>query len=246
MRWLVVLLLLGNVIAFGFQYNEKLNAKTREVTATKNTELPAGTPTLTLVSELADIPTFLEQSSRDEFTEDAPDPEVVASTEVNTAAVSSEICVRTGPFQEGQAFKSFRQWLRPRTKMLTTEVETVETREFFWIYLEPSNDDDTKENLADLKRKGVEDFMLVRDGNLKNAISLGLFRSQDSVTRRLEEMSEQGYKPVVVPKFEKTDQYWINASLAEGSEDVESIETELAAGIQILEVSCDTVLEASL
>ena len=88
--------------------------------------------------------------------------------------------------------------------------------------------------------------MLVRNGDLKNAISLGLFRSQDSVTRRLEEMSEQGYKPVVVPKFEKTDQYWINASLAEGFEDVESIETELIAGVQILEVSCDSVLEASL
>ena len=246
MKWLVILLLLANVVAFGVQYNEELNLKTREVTAAKNTRLPPGTPTLTLISELADIPMFREQSSREEFTEDAPDPEVAASTEVNTEAVSSRVCVRTGPFQEEQAFKSFRQWLRPRTKMLTTEVETIETREFFWVYLEPTNEDDAKDNLAELERKGVEDFMLVRNGDLKNAISLGLFRSQDSVTRRLEEMSEQGYKPVVVPKFEKTDQYWINASLAEGFEDVESIETELIAGVQILEVSCDSVLEASL
>ncbi len=130
--------------------------------------------------------------------------------------------------------------------MMTSEVETTQTRRFFWVYLEASTEDDAKNNLAELKRKGVKDYMLVREGDLKNAISLGLFRSQDSVTRRLEEMSEQGYKPVVVPKFEKTDQYWINASLAEGFEDVESVETELIAGAEILEVSCDSVVEASL
>ena len=145
MKWLVVFLLLGNVVAFGFQYNEKLNSKTRQVTAAKNTELPPGTPTLTLISELADIPTFREESSRDEFTEDKPDPEVAASTEVNTEAVSSEICIRTGPFKEDQALKTFREWLRPKTKMLTTEVETTQTRKFFWVYLEPSTDGDAKE-----------------------------------------------------------------------------------------------------
>lgn len=246
MKWLVVLLLLGNVFAFGFQYNANLNAKTRDLLETKDTKLPPGTPTLTLISELAAIPSLREESDREEFTADAPDPEVAASTEVNTEAVSSEICIRTGPFKEGAAFKTFREWLRPRTRMMTSEVETTQTRRFFWVYLEASTEDDAKNNLAELKRKGVKDYMLVREGDLKNAISLGLFRSQDSVTRRLEEMSEQGYKPVVVPKFEKTDQYWINASLAEGFEDVESVETELIAGAEILEVSCDSVVEASL
>lgn len=246
MRWLVVLLLLGNVLAFGFQYNANLNAKTREFIAQKDTQLPAGTPTLTLISELRDIPSLRQVSDREEFTADAPDPEVAASTEINTEATSSEICIRTGPFKEGKAFKSFREWLRPRTKMMTSEVETTQTRRFFWVYLEASTEDDARTNLAELKRKGVKDYMLVREGDLKNAISLGLFRSQDSVTRRLEEMSEQGYKPVVVPKFEKTDQYWINASLAEGFEDVESVETELIDSAEILEVSCDSVIEASL
>ena len=246
MKWLVIILLLGNVLAFGFQYNAELNAKTRDATHQQNVKLPPGTPTLTLISELGDIPTLREESDREEFTADAPDPEVAASTEVNTEAVSSDICVRTGPFKEGDAFKAFREWLRPRTKMLTSEVETVQTRRFFWVYLEADSEDDARNNLADLKRKGVKDYMLVREGSLKNAISLGLFRSQDSVTRRLEEMSEQGYNPVVVPKFEKTDQYRLIASLAEGFEDVESIETELVSGVQILEVSCDTVAAASL
>ena len=45
MKWLVILLLLANVVAFGVQYNEELNLKTREVTAAKNTKLPPGTPT---------------------------------------------------------------------------------------------------------------------------------------------------------------------------------------------------------
>lgn len=246
MKWLVIILLLVNILAFGFQYNAELNAKTRENMANTNPKLPPGTPTLTLISELADIPTLREESEREEFTADAPDPEVAASTEVNTEAVASAVCIRTGPFKEGEDFKTFREWLRPKTKMMTSEVETTQTRRFFWVYLEAKSADDARTNLADLKRKGVKDYMLVRDGDLKNAISLGLFRSQDSVTRRLEEMSQQGYKPVVVPKFEKTDQYWINASLAEGSEDVESIETELIAGAKILEVSCDTVVEASL
>ena len=74
MKWLVVLLLLGNVFAFGFQYNANLNAKTRDLLETKDTKLPPGTPTLTLISELAAIPSLREESDREEFTADAPDP----------------------------------------------------------------------------------------------------------------------------------------------------------------------------
>ena len=50
---------------------------------------------------------------------------------------------------------------------------------------------------------------------MKNSISLGFFRSRDSVNRRLAELNEKGYKPVVVPRFETSDLYWLAARFAE-------------------------------
>ncbi|MBK6660563.1 MAG: hypothetical protein IPG43_21595 [Proteobacteria bacterium] len=62
---------------------------------------------------------------------------------------------------------------------------------------------------------GIHDTLLIRRGDMKNSISLGFFRSQDSVNRRLAELNEKGYKPVVVPRFETSDLYWLSARLAE-------------------------------
>ena len=114
-------------------------------------------------------------------------------------------------------------------------------RRFFWVYLEPTTDEAAQANLDDLRNRGVTDYMLIRRGELKNAISLGLFRSQDSVNRRLAEMSEKGYKPVVVPKFETTEKFWLAAQLAAGNEDSLDIPSALLGTAEARPVSCQAL-----
>lgn len=60
-------------------------------------------------------------------------------------------------------------------------------------------------------------------GDLKNAISLGLFRSQDSVNRRFAEMIRQEYKPVVVSQFKSIENYFVRATMVVGSKDTSDL-----------------------
>ena len=55
---------------------------------------------------------------------------------------------------------------------------------------------------------------MVCRGGLKNANSRGLFRSQDSINRRLAEVIRQGYKPIVVSQFKSIENYFVRAAMA--------------------------------
>jgi hypothetical protein len=229
MKWLAIALLIANVVLFGWRFNEHLHAQALAIAAAPS--LPRGAPSLQLVSELPSLPP--RRQAEKSATEDllsTPDTVVQAvdlSTEINSDAIASEVCVEIGPLADQQTVAELRDWLRERTTVIHTRAEIVRERRFFWVYLEPASADQARKNLNDLAQRGVKDYMLIHRGGLKNAISLGLFRSQDSVNRRLAEMTEQGYKPVVVPKFESTENFWIRATMAEGFEDTEALPQEL-------------------
>jgi hypothetical protein len=51
------------------------------------------------------------------------------------------------------------------------------------------------QRVADLKRQGVEDSSLVtEDQAWRNAVSLGVFRSEDAANRRLEDLRRRGVR----------------------------------------------------
>ncbi|MGR8920428.1 MAG: hypothetical protein ACU85V_12480 [Gammaproteobacteria bacterium] len=206
MRWLALALLLVNLGLFGWQYATHVENRTRVALATE--PLPPDTPTLVMLSELDELPASKSPEER-------PDPVPAGFSEVYDHVDRADVCVDVGPFPDISTRDAFRDWIRDYVAELNMRVEQVRERQFFWVYLEPTTDEAAQAQMSSLERKGVTDIMLIRRGDLKNAISLGLFRSQDSVNRRLAEMSEKGYQPVVVPRFRAKDHYWFTAALAD-------------------------------
>ena len=97
--------------------------------------------------------------------------------------------------------------------------------------------------MAELRDRGIQDTLLIRRGQMKNSISLGFFRSQDSVNRRLAELNEKGYKPVVVPRFETSDLYWLSARLAEQYTDAPEIPaTLLGSSAKQKTIACEAMV----
>lgn len=241
-KWLVIFLLLGNVVVFGWRFNENIRAET--IAAAGAPAIAAGTASLRLISELPKLPP--KREPRRDLGEQLPsddeaEVEVVdLTTEINSEKSASNACLSIGPIPDKARVDALRNWLRDSTAVMHTRAETVRERRFFWVYLEPASDAKAQERLADLKLRGVTDYMLIRRGGLKNAISLGLFRSQDSVNRRLAEMGKQGYKPVVVPKFEKTENYWIKATLAADVEVNLAIPDDLRGEAEVEPSTCAT------
>ncbi len=247
MKWFAIALLIANVVLFGWRFNEQLHLRARATAATPT--VPTGAPTLQLVSELPVLPPRrkVEKPGGSDplAVEDTVVQAVDLSTEINSDALASDTCVEIGPLADQQSVAAAREWLRPRSTMVHTRAETVRERRYFWIYLEPASAEQARRNLNDLAKRGVEDYMLIHRGGLKNAISLGLFRSQDSVNRRLAEMTEKGYKPVVVPQFETTENFWIRATMAVGSADTTALAQLLPDGATITTRTCGTAAAAA-
>ncbi|MCC7410310.1 MAG: SPOR domain-containing protein [Gammaproteobacteria bacterium] len=154
------------------------------------------------------------------------------------------LCMRYGPLRDGAQADTLGRWLGQRDVAWVKRAEDGETRKFFWVYLEPSASADQAESrLTDLKRRGVTDYMLIRRGGLANAISLGLFSSQESVNRRLAELADRGYQPVVVPRYETTKVWWLVTGVR-GAADM----TTLLAGAPVTtaghEIDCAEIAPA--
>ena len=205
MKIFAIALLLVNIGLVAWQYQTHVQTLAKATVA--HEPLPNDAAPIKLVSELPTLPA--QRTARDA----ALPPAVTA--EVQADVVAADLCVDIGPFGDANARDQVRDWLHDYVAATYMRVETVRKRQFFWVYLEPSSDRAARQNLAELRDRGIQDTLLIRRGDMKNSISLGFFRSQDSVNRRLAELNEKGYKPVVVPRFETSDLYWLSARLAE-------------------------------
>ncbi|MBK8958608.1 MAG: SPOR domain-containing protein [Proteobacteria bacterium] len=205
MKYLAIALLLANVGLVAWQYQTHVRELAQS--SVEHEPIPADAAPLKLISELPALP-------EPRVARNAAQPPAVTA-DVNTDVVAADLCMDIGPFGDVPSRDAVRDWLRDYAAATYMRVETVRKRQFFWVYLEPSSDSAAQKNLAELHDRGIHDTLLIRRGDMKNSISLGFFRSQDSVNRRLAELNEKGYKPVVVPRFETSDLYWLSARLAE-------------------------------
>jgi hypothetical protein len=165
-------------------------------------------------------------------------PQDVTATEISGNGAPSETCVSVGPFPRADDLVQLKRWFLRHATSVHVATHTVRKRQLFWVYLEANSGAAAQRKAQELEQKGVKDYLVIQRGGIKNAISLGLFSSQDSVNKRLAEMDRQGYKPVVVPRFETTDLYWLRARLATGSEDVHAIPKELYNGTAATTIEC--------
>lgn len=255
MRWWCVALLAANALWYAWA----LHARTQEDLARRAAPqapaaLPRGLPSLRLLSEL-DAPPPLRAvpalppgeggPAVAEAPAAAPVPEAdetVVVIDTQAATPGSGVCTIAGPFLAVADAQPLRDWLRTRAVRLLLESREVRARQLYWIYLEPIDDATAQERLRDLRAQGVQDYLLIKRADMTSAISLGLFSSQDAVNRRLAELQEKGYQPVVVPRFETREEHWLRAELAQGYEDPALIPDDARGGVRLAPIPCAALL----
>jgi hypothetical protein len=152
------------------------------------------------------------------------------------------ICYTYGPIPNLKESRLFSEWLNERG-ILYNERQTDERgRQLFWVYLAPRESRESAEAaLKDLKLKGVTDMRLIREGDLSNAISLGLFSSQASINRRLNEIKAKGYQSVVIPYSGGNKIHWFDVSVVKDSDYVNDLFTGFPARFNALPVDCNEI-----
>ena len=280
MKWVFIILLLGNVVYLGWEIDQ--DSQTERANVIAAVPVPVGTPKLELLVELKDLPEKRELMKLDErISVDSFNSEPVLPIELNPntekmmdtllPSASSDItldenlvvedigqpdkrvvnpgsgpekkvCYTYGPIPDFKEATLLSDWLNTRSINHVQRKTNKQGKQLFWVYLAPQESRALAEAaMRDLKKKGVRDLRLIRGGDLLNAISLGLFSSQASVNRRLNEIATKGYKAVVVPHAGEKQIHWFDVQIVQNSSYVNDLFTGFPARFNALPVECNEI-----
>jgi len=120
-------------------------------------------------------------------------PQQVAALSPAKAAVISNQCLEWGPFTDSERERA-QAILDPFAlgKLLTTR--HANTSSAYWVYLPPLPSKAAAERrAAELKQSGIDDLYVIQDnGAQRNAISLGVFKSEDAAQAYLVTLRNKG------------------------------------------------------
>jgi len=255
MRWVFLLLLLINIVYFGWELDRETRMRMENTAALR--PVPAAASRLALIGEMATPPPVrstretIETSdgasgSGDEATQPLSGALAGQLPAIGTGGPSTGLtgsyCITYGPLPERAQAMVLNDWFRSRNARTRIRHTDQDKRGLFWIYLAPTESrEDAMTVLDELRGQGIRDYRLIRRGNLKNAISLGLFSSQFAVNRRLKELKNKGYKPVVVPYKDVNRVYWLDVRMAKTSETVEEAIRGYPARFNSAAVDCNQI-----
>ena len=152
------------------------------------------------------------------------------------------MCFSYGPFPDKNQSRELIDWFQQNNVDALQRLETGSEKQLFWIYLEPGESrSSAMQAIEDLKNKGVRDYRLIETGDLRNAISLGLYSTQASVNKRLNELKTKGYQPVVVPYRDANAIYWLDVKLVGQHDVLNKMFTEYPARYNSIPVNCNEI-----
>lgn len=202
MRWFVVLLVLANVLFFALmQWGGRLGGEDRNVQplAALNPEKIRliGAPAVSA----APVASVAVASVVPPPAPPVAAPVVIASapSPVPVARVAENSCMEWGEFSGSdlsRAEKALAQ-LKLGDKLAQ---RTVEYAHGYWVYIPPLKKHANRvKKIQQLKELGVEDYFVVQEsGQWLNAISLGVFKTEEAAKNYQAELNKKGIKPTRV------------------------------------------------
>jgi hypothetical protein len=152
------------------------------------------------------------------------------------------VCYTYGPIPNLKESRLLSGWLNDRGILYNQRQTDEQGRQLFWVYLAPQGSRESAvAAMKDLKLKGVTDMRLISEGDLSNAISVGLFSSQAAVNRRLNEIEAKGYQSVVIPYSGGNKIHWFDVSVVKDSGYVNDLFTGFPARYNALPIDCNEI-----
>lgn len=155
-----------------------------------------------------------------------PEPGLVPEPEPPAPPVMA--CFVLGPFKdESDAGLMYKALLGLG---VTPEQRLTERREVkgYWVYLPPLKSyADAQRKVQALKDKGLDDMYIMGKGEMKNAISLGIFSRKSTATERFNQVRRLEPATMMKPRYRRIKEKWLDLR-------VDSAQTEMIADIAAL------------
>ena len=192
MKWLLWILLLANVIFFSFvQWGDMLMGEGKS---------PKHKPPLNVEKiKLLDAPVAAPES--------LPSSAVLATPQDQRAF--TDVCLEWGEFSGTDSERATAALTTLKLADKLTQRQTDYTVGY-WVYMPPAKTRaEMDKNIAELKAHNVKDYFTVRDSEQwKNAISLGVFKTDKAARKVFDSLHAKGLKTVktgeLMSKFRST------------------------------------------
>ena len=168
-----------------------------------------------------------ETSEADPEREPPPDDRVIAPdplplsdesglTDVTASPFTADVCVRATGFKDAAGTAAAEAWLRAWGADVHVQREPGVAE--YWVYLPPlPSREEAIALMTELRAGGVEDIAVVRRGALANSVSLGLYRLEPNMRRRVAALRAMGYPVEYKTTAETVPGYRLEALLAADS-----------------------------
>ena len=119
-------------------------------------------------------------------------PQQVAALGPAKVAALADVCLEFGPLTESDRARALADLDSLALGKLLTQ-KRIETTTSFWVYLPPApSRAEADRRVADLRTRGLGDVAVIDAGQQRNAVSLGLFQTEDAANNRLAEAQKAG------------------------------------------------------
>ncbi|NND65390.1 MAG: SPOR domain-containing protein [Gammaproteobacteria bacterium] len=153
----------------------------------------------------------------DPINNDLPSIKLVKEVKVSsrsskhTPSKSSFDCLTLGPFVDRQESQSALAWLSDRDAQAHQRVEKESKRLGFWVHLKKFDSRSEANDVVErLKSDGFDDVYVETDGDVRNTVSLGLFREYARAQDRVATLRDLGVDPVIAEKHRDNQTYWVD------------------------------------
>jgi hypothetical protein len=175
-----------------------------------------------------------------------PQKKLPVQTKVGSKSrVATMICLQVGPYAWVKTAENTLKWFSGRKNVVAyVRKHQVPVLKYTRVYLPAfKNRTDALNAQQRLLQQGIQDHLVLTGKKLNNAISLGVYRDQLSVKRRLEELASKGYRNVKTEKhYESDTKYGLSVKIPISQSKLIDSFREKFKGIPIVAVACEESL----
>jgi len=153
-------------------------------------------------------------------------------------------CALLGPIDEEAVASNLKKVLLNDSVSAELVVQEHKKAPGYWVYFDELNGDAARQSqLEEFRSKGVDSFVIAA-GDLKGAISLGVFENIDSARRLKKKMIKRGYI-VKISEIQKSEtEYWLLLPIdyaAENKHKIDKIVSSVLKNQEMREIFCKSV-----
>ena len=160
------------------------------------------------------------------------------------------VCFAVGPlvgdYAEGAAMGRVREWLGSRGGVIQLRGGKYHELVYYWLYFPPvGTRDAARDSVEELAANSFRGAVVIPEGNMKNAVSIGVYGLRTALERDLARLKARGFEPEVHRVRRTGTSLWFTVGFPAGYEFPGKRFSVAFPGLEVIDRACPSPRESS-